>query len=81
VRWVLDAVSRFDKVSSDALPPVFDFALQERVKVYQRANQLEVDGLVGPSTWRSMFDIETCYDGDFGGNGDGVCGPGDNPPD
>lgn len=81
VRWVLDAVSRFDKVSSDALPPVFDFALQERVKVYQRANQLEVDGLVGPSTWRSMFDIETCYDGDFGGNGDGICGPGDNPPD
>jgi hypothetical protein len=81
VRWVLNELEEFDQVSSASLPSVLTKEVQMRVKAYQRRNSLEVDGLVGPATWRKMFGRGQCYDGDYGGNGDGVCGPGDNPPD
>lgn len=69
----------FDGKKATPEPPhlhLFDAALIERIKAYQKARKLPVTGVVDVATWKSLFgpaSADTSYDL----NGDGVYGPGD----
>lgn len=54
---------------------LFDEELEARVKNFQKARKLEVDGLVGSATWKALFGKATDDWDDQ--NDDGLYGPGD----
>jgi peptidoglycan hydrolase-like protein with peptidoglycan-binding domain len=77
VYMISNALADFDgKEFKDELGiGLFDEELEERVKNFQKARKIEVDGLVGANTWRALFGKAT-YDWDDQNN-DGLYGPGD----
>jgi Putative peptidoglycan binding domain len=54
---------------------LFNKDIEERIRQFQKQNKLQVDGLVGPNTWKAMFGTANSETGDI--NGDGLYGPGD----
>lgn len=57
---------------------LFDGRLESRVREFQRASGLEVDGYVGRNTWRALQDMPgSPLRGGWDTNGDGIFGPGD----
>lgn len=80
--WVYQlksALTDFDGVdTSDSEElPLFDVQLEARVRAYQSARGLEVDGLVGSNTWRALFGSIQSDMGYLDLNEDGMWSPGD----
>jgi hypothetical protein len=80
--WVgqmLSALSLFDGDRSwlDRDVALFDAGVEQRVREFQRAFGLEVDGYVGPDTWRALAALDGSSLAGYDLNGDGLWGPGD----
>ena len=56
VRDIRDRLSALDFASSVDEPSVFGERTMAAVKEFQKAKGLDIDGIVGPDTWRSLYE-------------------------
>jgi peptidoglycan hydrolase-like protein with peptidoglycan-binding domain len=54
VRWLRDTLAKLDGGPAVETSTLYDAALEQRVRAYQRAHQLTVDGIVGARTQIAM---------------------------
>jgi peptidoglycan hydrolase-like protein with peptidoglycan-binding domain len=56
VRWLRETLGKLGgQTLSSAAPTIYDSELEQRVRAYQRAHQLTVDGIVGARTQIAML--------------------------